>query len=56
MSGFRQRYLRILRHRSITAGAIVIAALVGLSIYAVIGLPYHDAIRFWRGEGGIWTF
>ncbi|MBI4181243.1 MAG: ABC transporter permease [Chloroflexi bacterium] len=54
MSGFRQQFRELLRHRSVLIGAIIIAGLIGLSIYAVIAIPYNEAISLWRGEGGVW--
>lgn len=54
MNVFKQRCLELLRHRSILGGVIIIAALIGLSIFAVIAIPYSDAIREWRGGQGIW--
>jgi peptide/nickel transport system permease protein len=54
MIDFKRLGTAILQHRSILTGVIIIGALVGLSIYAVIAIPYADAIRLWRGGAGIW--
>jgi peptide/nickel transport system permease protein len=37
------------RYPSLVAGIIVIAIFVGVSIYAVIAIPYSRAVALWRG-------
>ncbi len=54
MSGFKQQCLELLKHRSILGGVIIIAALVAFSIYAVVAIPYGEAIRLWRSGAGVW--
>ena len=50
-----QRTLReLLRYPSAVAGVIIILMLVGVAIYAMIAIPYHEAIRLWRGGEEIW--
>jgi len=44
----------IASYPSAVAGLVIIAALVGLSIYTVITMPYSEAIRLWRGGEEIW--
>jgi peptide/nickel transport system permease protein len=44
----------VLRYPSAVAGLAIIAALVGLSIYTIITLPYSEAIRLWRGGEETW--
>ncbi|MFQ5857478.1 MAG: ABC transporter permease [Anaerolineae bacterium] len=39
---------------SAIAGLMIIAALIGLALYAVIAIPYSEAIELWRGGEGIW--
>lgn len=47
--------LRELRqYPSAIAGLLVILALVVLAIYAVIAIPYSEAVRLWRGGEGVW--
>jgi len=50
MKTFRE----ITRYPSAVAGLVIIAALVGLSIYTMITMPYSEAIRLWRGGEEIW--
>jgi len=42
------------RYPALLAGIVLIAIFVGVSIYTVIDIPYNEAIRLWRGGGGIW--
>ena len=43
-----------LRYPSAVAGAIVILLLIALAIYAMIKIPYNEAIRLWRGGEEVW--
>lgn len=54
MSGFKRQFIELLRHPSVFAGVILIAALIGFAIFAVIAIPYGEAVRLWRGEQGVW--
>ena len=42
------------RYPSAIAGLLIIAALVLTSIYAVIAIPYRQAIRLWQGGSTLW--
>ena len=42
------------RYPSAIAGLLIIFALVLLSIYTLITIPYAEAIRLWRGGEGVW--
>jgi len=48
----RLRSLR--RYPSLTVGLVIILAFVVASVYAVIAIPYSEAIRLWRGGPGVW--
>lgn len=39
----------LFRYPSAVLGAVIILLLVALSVYALISIPYKDAIRLWRG-------
>lgn len=43
------------RYPSALVGALIIFGLVCLAIYAVIAVPYGEAIRLWRGGEGVWS-
>lgn len=44
----------IKQYPSAIAGLFMVAVLIGVSLYAVIAIPYSDAIRLWRAGVGIW--
>jgi peptide/nickel transport system permease protein len=44
----------IFRYPTAVAGVLVILALVGVSIYTVIAIPYNQAISLWRGSEQDW--
>jgi len=39
------------RHPSLLIGLVLIAILIGMSLYAVIAIPYPEAVRLWRDPG-----
>lgn len=45
----REGFAELLRYPSAVAGLAILAALVALSVYAVVAIPYDEAIRLWRG-------
>lgn len=49
-----QRLKTLRRYPSAIIGIAVLAMLVIVSIYAVIAIPYGEAIRLWRGGPGVW--
>lgn len=49
------RTLRELRrYPSALAGLAIIGLLVAISVYAVVAIPYGEAIRLWNGGEGVW--
>lgn len=44
----------LLRDRSAVLGLLLIGLLVALSVYAVLAIPYGEAIRLWRGGETLW--
>jgi len=42
------------KYPSAVMGMLVILALIAVSIYAMVTIPYHEAIRLWRGGEDIW--
>ena len=49
------RTLRELRrYPSALAGLVIVAIFVGVSIFAMIAIPYSEAIYLWRGGPGVW--
>lgn len=50
-----QRALRdLFQYPSAIFGTIVILILVAIGVYAIIKIPYQQAITLWRGEGQLW--
>jgi peptide/nickel transport system permease protein len=54
METLRTFWREIQRYPSAIAGLIVILLLVIVAIYAVIAIPYNEAIRLWRGGEDVW--
>jgi len=44
----------MLRYPSAIAGMVIISLLVAVAVYAVIKIPYNEAIRLWRGGEDVW--
>lgn len=51
---FRSALRDLLRYPGAVFGILLILALVGVSLYTVIALPYNEAIRLWRGGEEVW--
>lgn len=52
---FLKRSFRELRqYPSAIGGLVLISLLVVMAIYAVVTIPYDEAIALWRGTGGVW--
>ena len=54
MRNWLTRLKSLRRYPSLTAGIIIILVFIVVSVYAVIALPYGEAIRLWRGAPGVW--
>ncbi len=54
MKALKNTLREIARYPSAIAGSIVILLLVALAIFAMIKIPYNEAIRLWRGGEEIW--
>lgn len=54
MKSIQRTFRELLRYPSAVVGLTIVAGLVIVSIYAVIKIPYKEAIRLWRGGEGIW--
>lgn len=55
MSMFLRRFSEIRRYPSAVVGLILIAGLFVLSAYALITLPYDQAVYLWRGGETVWA-
>jgi peptide/nickel transport system permease protein len=54
MNTLKNAFREILRYPSAIAGLIVIGLLVVVAVYAMIKIPYQEAIRLWRGGEDVW--
>lgn len=54
MNTIKNTFREISRYPSAIFGAIIIFLIVLLSIYAMIKIPYREAIRLWRGGEEVW--
>ena len=50
----KSQFRNLLQYPSAIAGLIVIAFLVGVSVYTMATIPYSEAIRMWRGGDEVW--
>jgi len=50
----RQGLRQLLRYPAAVIGLAIIGALIVVSIYTVVTVPYGEVIMLWRGGGGIW--
>lgn len=54
MSRFRNIFKDLTAYPSAVVGLSIIAILIGVSIYAVITIPYDEAVYVWRGPEEAW--
>jgi peptide/nickel transport system permease protein len=54
MQTIKDALREIRRYPSAIAGLFIVFLLVLVSIYAVITIPYREAITLWRGGEGTW--
>jgi peptide/nickel transport system permease protein len=54
MKQLRNSLHELMRYPSAVAGLIIILFLTGVSIYAMVTLPYDKAVYLWRGSEDVW--
>jgi len=54
MKTLQRSIQELLRYPSAVAGLVIILVLIGISIYAMVAIPYDEAIRLWRGGEEEW--
>jgi peptide/nickel transport system permease protein len=54
VSALREAFKEFTQYPSAIMGLVIIAALIVLSIYTVIAIPYREGMRLWRGGEDIW--
>lgn len=54
MNALKNSFREILRYPSAIAGVTMVLLLLMVSVYAVIKIPYNQAIYLWRGGEDVW--
>ena len=54
MIAIRRSLNDLFRYPSAIAGMAMILSFLAISAYAMISIPYAEAIRLWRGGEGVW--
>jgi peptide/nickel transport system permease protein len=54
MNRLQRTLTELKRYPSAIAGLMIIVVLIAVSIYAVIAIPYSEAVRLWRGGVDVW--
>jgi peptide/nickel transport system permease protein len=54
MKGLLRALREITSYPTAMLGLSILAVLIGLAVYALVSIPYSEAIRLWRGGEDIW--
>ena len=54
MNALRNSFQKILYYPSAVFGILVIVVMVFTAVYAMVKIPYNEAIRLWRGGEEVW--
>jgi peptide/nickel transport system permease protein len=54
MRGLLNSFREIARYPSAILGLVIIFLLIVVAVYAVVTIPYSEAIRLWRGGEDVW--
>jgi len=54
MNSFKNSFRELLRYPSAILGIAIVMLLVFQAIYAMVTIPYNEAIRLWRGGEEVW--
>ncbi len=54
MNTLRNSFKKLLQYPSAIAGLLVVFLLVVVAVYAMVTIPYSEAIRLWRGGEDVW--
>ena len=46
---------QVFRYPSAVGGVLIILLLIAIAVYAVVSIPYGEAIRLWRGGENVWA-
>lgn len=54
MKNIKQFFAEILQYPSAIVGFLIISIMISVGIYAIVTIPYDEAIRLWRGGEEVW--
>src|SRR5918911_1301185 len=54
MNALRNSFQKVLYYPSALLGLFIVLLLVFTAVYAMIKIPYREAIRLWRGGEDVW--
>lgn len=54
MNFLKNSFRELLHYPSAVAGLIIISILLLVSVYALVTIPYSEAVRLWRGGEDVW--
>jgi len=54
MNSLKNSIRDLLGYPSAVLGLVIIFALMGVAIYAMVTIPYSEAVRLWRGGEDVW--
>jgi peptide/nickel transport system permease protein len=54
MNALKNSIRDLVRYPSAVFGLVIISILMGIAIYALVTIPYSEAVRLWRGGEDVW--
>lgn len=54
MTALKNSLRDLVRYPSAVFGLVVISILLGIAVYALVTIPYSEAVRLWRGGEEVW--
>jgi len=54
MIALKNSFRDLVRYPSAVFGLVVISILLGIAVYALVTIPYSEAVRLWRGGEEVW--
>jgi len=54
MTAFKNTFRDLLRYPTAICGSLIIIFLLGVAVYALVTIPYSEAVRLWRGGEEVW--
>jgi peptide/nickel transport system permease protein len=54
MNAFKRNLREVFKYPSAVGGLTIIFLLIAVAVYALVTIPYQEAIRLWRGGEDVW--